>query len=138
MNIIDTAHSLLTGRLPGSQVTNPSGQATAMDPAEENRLRDQEYAAWQAQQADHSQQLRGGQGFMANMGFKPHGELAAFGTTPSAMPAAPPSGWAYQPGKGASWMTPQRTINGGGPSAQSQNWSYSVSPTGNPFTGNRI
>ena len=135
--IADPLHLTGWSAQPGEGSTvsgGAGGPAVAMDPGEENRLRAQQYADWQAQQAALQEQHKG---FMSSMGVNPRSVSSFVGEHPSAMPAAPPPVWAYQPGKGPSWMTPQHTLQAG-PDKQSQNWSYSVSPTGNPFAGNRI
>lgn len=121
----------------GVSTVSGSGVAPkAMDPAEENRLRQQEYDAWKAQQAATQQQhQQQAQGFMANMGWKPQATM--FGANPGPMPAAPNAGWAYTPGQGAAWQTPQHTIQAG-PDLQSQNWSMKTQAPGTAFQGNRI
>lgn len=73
-----------------------------------------------------------GQGFMESMGMTP--QLAA-GMHRTA-PVAPPPAWAYQPGQGAVWQTPERTINPDGKDLVSQNWNMTNSSS--PWSGNRI
>lgn len=73
-----------------------------------------------------------GQGFMEGMGMTP--QLAG-GMNRMAAPPPPPA-WAFQPGQGAVWQTPERTINREGTDPTSKNWKMTTSSS--PWSGNRI
>ena len=137
MTLIDDAYATLNPYAKlHSEVSNPGGFAMTSTADQENSARDAELAQWQAQQAAQQSQRQGVvNGFMSNMGWRPGSTM--FGSNSGPMVAPPPAGWAYTPGKGTGWQTPQHTIQNG-PDLQSQNWSYSPDMSTSPFKGNRI